>query len=103
MKNFQSMFRITALTICSAGALASGSAFADDPAAYEGNIITLQEAIQIAEDHTGGTVTSSEFDNDDDDHAGVPVYEIDLAKDGVEHEVKINANDGSILEDEIDD
>lgn len=103
MKNFQSMFRITALTICSAGTLASGTAFADDPTAYKGNIITMQEAIQIAEDHTGGTVTSSEFDNNDDDHAGVPVYEIDINKDGVERDIKINAKDGSILENEIDD
>lgn len=103
MKNFQSMFRITALTICSAGAMASGPAFADDPSVYDGKVISMIEAIQIAEEHTGGTATSSEFEKDDDEHGGTPVYEIDITKDGAKHDVKINAKDGTVLESKIED
>lgn len=105
MKKIRTLFRTTALTICSLGALSSLPAYADNPAAYQGEIISIEEANKIATDHFGeGTITETDFDDSDDENAGKPVYEIDFTKaDGSHHEIKIDATDGHIVESKHDD
>ena len=46
----------------------------------------------------GGQFTKAEFDMDD----GIPVYEIEMVKDGMEYELKINAKTGKIMEYDVD-
>lgn len=107
MTNMTAFFRKTALSVCALGALSAFTAAPalandDDPAQYKGQIITMEEAVKIAETHVGGTASSSEFDANDDDKADNPVYEIDVTKDGVQHDVKVNAKDGTVIENKID-
>lgn len=105
MKKIKILFRTTALTICSLGAIASTTAYADNPANYQGEIISIEEANKIAAEHFGdGNITETDFDDSDDENGGKPVYEIDFTKaDGTEHEIKIDATDGHIVESKKDD
>ena len=104
MKKIKTLFHTTALTICSISAIASTAAYADNLADYQGEIISIEEANKIATDHFGdGNVTETDFDDSDDDNGGKPVYEIDFTKpDGTEHEIKIDATDGRIVESKKD-
>lgn len=60
--------------------------------------ISSDEAIAAAKTVASGTVKDLELDEDD----GVAYYEIDLQDGRTEHEVKVNATDGSILKHETD-
>lgn len=61
--------------------------------------IGLSKAKSIAKEKVpGGQFTKAEFDTDD----GVPVYEIEMIKDGMEYELKIDAKTGKILEYDVD-
>lgn len=55
--------------------------------------ITMDEAIKIATDEVGGSVTDAEFDEED----GLPVYELELKTADDEAEVVINAQTGEII------
>ncbi|SDC58758.1 Peptidase propeptide and YPEB domain-containing protein [Terribacillus halophilus] len=55
--------------------------------------ITMDEAVNIATDEVGGTVTNAEFDEED----GLPVYELELETADDEAEVVINAQSGEIV------
>ncbi|MFS0560443.1 PepSY domain-containing protein [Terribacillus sp. 179-K 1B1 HS] len=55
--------------------------------------ITMDEAVKIATDEVGGTVTNAEFDEED----GLPVYELELETADDEAEVVINAQSGEIV------
>jgi uncharacterized membrane protein YkoI len=55
--------------------------------------ITMDEAIKIATDEVGGSVTDAEFDEED----GLPVYELELKTADDEAEVVINAQSGEIV------
>jgi uncharacterized membrane protein YkoI len=55
--------------------------------------ITMDEAIKIATDEVGGSVTESEFDEED----GLPVYELELQTADDEADVVINAQSGEII------
>ncbi|PAD20865.1 PepSY domain-containing protein [Terribacillus saccharophilus] len=55
--------------------------------------ITMDEAIKIATDEVGGSVTDVEFDEED----GLPVYELELKTADDEAEVVINAQSGEII------
>jgi uncharacterized membrane protein YkoI len=55
--------------------------------------ITMDEAIKIATDEVGGSVTESEFDEED----GLPVYELELQTADDEADVVINAQSGEIV------
>ncbi|AIF66498.1 PepSY domain-containing protein [Terribacillus saccharophilus] len=55
--------------------------------------ITMDEAIKIATDEVGGSVTDAEFDEED----GLPVYELELKTADDEAEVVINAQSGEII------
>lgn len=62
--------------------------------------IGLKKAKAIASNKVpGGQFIKAEFDEDD----GVAVYEIEIIKDGMEYEMKINARTGKILEYEVDE
>jgi uncharacterized membrane protein YkoI len=63
--------------------------------------ISIEKAEHIALRHVpGGVVEQIERDQ----HRGKPVYEVDVrAQDGREHELVIDANDGKIVSEEIDD
>lgn len=94
----------TALTVFALSAFAAMPALADNPADYKGGtIITIEEASKIAADKIGGTVTEIDFDDSDSDNNNLPVFEADVVKDNVEHEVVINAKDGTVLSSKIDD
>jgi uncharacterized membrane protein YkoI len=98
------IFRSTALTICSLGAFAFAPAYADDDLArYKGKTITIEEASKIAVDHIGGTVIEVDFDDQDTANNNKAVFEVEIMKDGVEHEVKVDAESGAIVKTEIDD
>jgi uncharacterized membrane protein YkoI len=99
------LFRLTALSICTfAGLAAFSSAKADnDHKQYSGTKIGMQQAVKIAEDHVGGKAIDADFDSSDDDNNNGPVYEIEVIKDDIEHEVKIDAASGTILKVDIDD
>ncbi|SEM68398.1 Peptidase propeptide and YPEB domain-containing protein [Terribacillus saccharophilus] len=55
--------------------------------------ISMDEAIKIATDEVGGSVTDAEFDEED----GLPVYELELKTADDEAEVVINAQSGEII------
>ena len=63
--------------------------------------ITFEKAERIALGRVpGGVVEEIERDR----HLGKDVYEVDVrAPDGREHEIVIDANDGTVLSEEIDD
>lgn len=62
--------------------------------------ISVEKAEQIAKKEVpGGTIVKSKFDMDD----GVPVYEVELVKGGLEYELTIHAKTGVILDKDIDD
>lgn len=62
--------------------------------------IGLEKAKQIAKEEVpGGTIVKAEFDMDD----GVPVYEVELRKGGLEYDLTIHAKTGVILEKDVDD
>lgn len=67
-------------------------------AAATGDYISSNEAIAAAEKVASGTIEDVELDNDD----GVAYYEIKFEDGRTEHEVYVNAKDGSILKHEID-
>lgn len=61
--------------------------------------IGLSKAKSIAKKKVpGAQITKAEFEHDD----GIPVYEIEMIKDGMEYELKINAKTGKILEYDVD-
>lgn len=66
--------------------------------AAAGDFISSNEAVAAAEKVASGTIEEVEWDNDD----GVAYYEIKLEDGRTEHEVYVNAKDGSILKHEID-
>ena len=63
--------------------------------------ITLEKAERIALDRVpGGTITEIEIDR----HNGRKVFEVDVrASDGREHELVIDASDGRVLSEDIDE
>lgn len=100
------LLRTTVLALGAIGVFTAAPALADNPADYKGGtIITLEEASKIASEHLGGTVTVKEvdFDDSDSDNKNLPVFEVEVLKDNVEHEVVINAKDGTVLSSKIDD
>jgi uncharacterized membrane protein YkoI len=72
-----------------------------EAAALRSAKISFERAEEIAIAHVGSGVVE---DIERDDDRGRLVYEVDVvAKDGKEHELVIDANDGSIVKAEIDD
>lgn len=67
-------------------------------AASTGDYISSNEAVAAAEKVASGTIEDVELDNDD----GVAYYEIKFEDGRTEHEVYVNAKDGSILKHDID-
>lgn len=67
-------------------------------AASTNDYISSNEAVAAAEKVASGTIKDVELDNDD----GVAYYEIKFEDGRTEHEVKVNATDGSILKHETD-
>ncbi len=61
--------------------------------------ITLQEAIKIAEQKTGGKAIEAEID---DDSAAVQ-YEVEIVKEGKVHEVIIDGKTGKVLKVSLED
>lgn len=61
--------------------------------------LTEEEAIRIAEEHTGGTALSAELEEDD----GIQIYEVLIEKEDGMYEVEVDANDGTVLEVEEED
>ncbi len=55
--------------------------------------ITKEQANQIALNNVQGTIKDSELENED----GSVVYNVDVVKDNVETEVKIDAGNGNVL------
>ena len=61
--------------------------------------ITLQEAIKVAEQKTGGKAIEAEID---DDSAAVQ-YEVEIVKEGKVHEVIIDGKTGKVLKVSLED
>lgn len=94
----------TVLTLGALGTFALTPAQADDDLAkYKGKTITIEEASKIAVDHIGGTVIEVDFDDSDSSNNGKAVFEVEILKDGVEHEVKVDAETGAVVKTKIDD
>ncbi len=64
-----------------------------------GNLISKEQASDIALKLVKGEIVKLELDDDDDD----PEYEIKIDQDGVIYEIKINARTGEVKEYEIED
>jgi uncharacterized membrane protein YkoI len=68
--------------------------------AFLSSVISLTDAIRIAEKKTGAAAIAAEFEDED----GGYVFEVEtLAHDGTETEVVINASTGEIIEIEVED
>ncbi|MGW6205485.1 PepSY domain-containing protein [Streptomyces sp. NPDC055089] len=66
--------------------------------------VSLDAAVQAALDRQPGTVTSVDLDDDDDAGRGAPRWDVDVAgKDGKEHELRVDASNGTVLSDREDD
>ena len=64
------------------------------------NYISIEKAKQIAKkDVPGATLIKSKFEIDD----GIPVYEVELIKGGLEYDLTIHAETGAIIDKDIDD
>ena len=62
-------------------------------------VITEEEAVAIAEEHTGGSAISVELENED----GYLVYGVHIEKDSKNYDVKVDAGTGEVLKVEDDD
>jgi uncharacterized membrane protein YkoI len=62
------------------------------------NLISEQQAIEIAEEAVNGTVTEVELDEDDNQY----IYELELNTSQGEAEVEVDAVTGKVLEKEYD-
>ncbi|WP_435238308.1 PepSY domain-containing protein [Streptomyces sp. YPW6] len=85
---------------------ASTVSLADDraPAAAQHARISLDQAVAAALKSVPGTVTEAELDDDDDDHGGRTVWELDVrASGGKWHDVTVDAADGKVLKTRDDD
>ncbi|MBV1759205.1 MAG: PepSY domain-containing protein [Dethiosulfatibacter sp.] len=71
-----------------------------DEGILPGQVIGQEKAIEIALGLTGGGVVEDIELNEDDTYY---TYEIEIVKDGMEYDVKIDASSGKILEFEIED
>lgn len=71
----------------------------DDSQAAEGNFISSEEAVKAAQAVAKGTVKEVEFEDDD----GTAHYEVKIEDGRTEHEIYVNAADGTILKQEQDD
>lgn len=67
-------------------------------AAADENLISSDEAIKAAKAVAEGTVEKVELDRED----GVAYYEVEIEDGRTDHEIYVNATDGSILEHETD-
>ena len=97
--------------VASFALIATGAiAFADDARIWIGDdeesdhydeaVITEEEAVSIAEEHTGGTAFSVELENED----GYLVYGVHVEKDdGSKYDVKVDAGTGEVLKVDSDD
>ncbi len=67
----------------------------------EGAIMPLDALLmQVLQRHPGARLLEAELERED----GVYIYEIDLlTRDGVARELELDARDGRVLEDEVDD
>lgn len=80
--------------------LAADSDNAATAAAQQNAKISMIQAINIAEQATGGKSAEAEFELED----GTAIYEVEIAMaDGSEVEVTIDAQSGSILSQEVED
>ncbi|MGW1291933.1 PepSY domain-containing protein [Streptomyces sp. NPDC002533] len=74
------------------------------PAAAKNTRITLDQAVATALKSVPGTVTEAELDDDDDDHGGRAVWELDVrGSDKKWHDVTVDATDGKVLRTRDDD
>lgn len=74
------------------------------PAAAKSTRITLDQAVAAALKSVPGTVTEAELDDDDDDHGGRAVWELDIrGSDGTWHDVTVDAATGKVLKTRDDD
>lgn len=101
MKMFKRFWAIGLLTFCS---LALGRDLGQDEALrlrQQGVILPLEQLVQKALGlHAGAKLLEVELEEDD----GLYIYEIELLTvEGVVREVKVNAANGEVLEDEVDD
>ena len=72
----------------------------DDEADHtEDAVITEDEAVAIAEEHTGGKAFSVELENED----GYLVYGVHVETDEHKYDVKVDAGTGDVLKVEDDD
>lgn len=67
-------------------------------AAVEADLISSDEAIKAAQAVAEGTVEKVELDRED----GIVYYEVEIENGRTDHEIYVNAKDGSILEHETD-
>ncbi|MDX5573218.1 PepSY domain-containing protein [Streptomyces sp. ID01-9D] len=74
------------------------------PAAAKNTRITLDQAVAAALKSVPGTVTEAELDDDDDDHDGRAVWELDVrGSDSTWHDVTVDATTGKVLKTRDDD
>ncbi|MFJ7085708.1 PepSY domain-containing protein [Streptomyces griseus] len=74
------------------------------PAAAKSTRITLDQAVAAALKSVPGTVTEAELDDDDDDHDGRAVWELDVrGSDSTWHDVTVDATTGKVLKTRDDD
>ncbi|MFE8911717.1 PepSY domain-containing protein [Streptomyces globisporus] len=74
------------------------------PAAAKGARISLDQAVAAALKSVPGTVTEAELDEDDDDHDGRAVWELDVrGSDKKWHDVTVDAGNGKVLKTRGDD
>lgn len=70
----------------------------EERAKFNGDVHSLEEAIESTRDYFDGIITDFEIDDDD----GMVIYEFDITDDHLDVEVDINAADFSIIEYEIE-
>jgi len=100
-------FRPTHIALATATVLALGLVSApvvmadsdDVPEGFE-TVISMEQAIKIAEDGTSGKATEVELESED----GVVVYEVEVTlSDGTEKEMLVDAMTGALSEDSEED
>lgn len=99
MKN-KMVIGVLSAAVILGGATTVGAETDDREQIYQGNnLISEEQAIEIAEEAVNGTVTEVELDEDDNQY----VYELELNTSQGEAEVEVDAVTGEVLEKEYDD
>ncbi|HDZ37221.1 MAG TPA: peptidase M4 [Marinobacter sp.] len=96
-KRLRLLLLCSALTVTAIPAFASGDIETDEPSISQAKI-SLQEAIQVAEQHSGGKASRAEFEQT----ANGPAFDVEITKGKQTLDVRVDPMTSKVLSSEMD-